>query len=297
MQLVSTLCFLLIARIHARNVGDPTGLSLRGAESDNAGPTEGDQGEDERRGLAVFESCSDAPGWYDSDGITYNCEWYGLQESGGGFDDNKNPEFNWGIQPSHSKCSNFGDSYENQGYTANSACCVCGGGFNVVEQFYCRVLQRKGDPAGIAGWAAYLESESHTVKDMVREGILSKEFKDAFVNGKSGVTVARTLYDVVLARAGDPDGLAHWGKEVKSLEWNIVVDRLLASKEYNKRFGDDAVPGGGRAGCGLLKKLAFVDKKDLPWEKYMELGQAAWAASDCGGWLCGLVYGYAKLLT
>jgi hypothetical protein len=51
MQLVSTLCFLLIARIHAGNVGDPKGLSLRGAESVNAGPTEGDQGEDERRGL------------------------------------------------------------------------------------------------------------------------------------------------------------------------------------------------------------------------------------------------------
>jgi hypothetical protein len=52
MQLVSTLCFLLIARIHARDVGDPTGLSLRGSESVNIGPTEGNQGEGERRGLA-----------------------------------------------------------------------------------------------------------------------------------------------------------------------------------------------------------------------------------------------------
>jgi hypothetical protein len=75
MQLVSTLCFLLIARIHARNVGDPTGLSLRGAESVNAGPTEGDEGEGKRRGL-VDESCSDVSGWYDADGSDYNCDWY-----------------------------------------------------------------------------------------------------------------------------------------------------------------------------------------------------------------------------
>jgi hypothetical protein len=29
--------------------------------------------------------------------------------------------------------------------------------------------------------------------------------------------------------------------------WENVVDRLLASDEYNNSFGDDAVPGGGRA--------------------------------------------------
>jgi hypothetical protein len=33
MKLVSTLCFLLIARIRAHDVGDPSGLSLRGADS------------------------------------------------------------------------------------------------------------------------------------------------------------------------------------------------------------------------------------------------------------------------
>ena len=43
MKLVSTLCFLLIARIHARNVGDPTELSLRGSEPVSDRPTEGGQ--------------------------------------------------------------------------------------------------------------------------------------------------------------------------------------------------------------------------------------------------------------
>jgi len=51
--------------------------------------------------------CTDNPvGWYDSDGSTYNCEWYSLG----------------------SNCAQYGDSYENDGTTANAACCACGGG-------------------------------------------------------------------------------------------------------------------------------------------------------------------------
>jgi hypothetical protein len=98
------------------------------------------------------------------------------------------------------------------------------------------------------GWLDYLKS--HTVKDLVRVVILSDEFKIRFVNGKSDETLAHTLYDVVLARAGDPGGLAHWTKKVGELGWENVADQFLASTEYNNSFGDDGVPGGGRAGCG-----------------------------------------------
>jgi hypothetical protein len=85
---------------------------------------------------------------------------------------------------------------------------------------------------------------------MVRAGILCEEFKIRFVNGKSDETLASTLYDVLLARAGDPGGLAHWGKEIGELGWEYAVDQFLASTEYNNIFRHDAVPGGGRAGCG-----------------------------------------------
>lgn len=51
--------------------------------------------------------CVDNPeGWYDADGPTYSCAWYG----------------------SGSNCASYGDSYANFGTTANQACCVCGGG-------------------------------------------------------------------------------------------------------------------------------------------------------------------------
>jgi Subtilisin-like serine proteases len=52
-------------------------------------------------------TCVDSPeGWYDSDGPTFNCQWYSTG----------------------SNCATYGDSYANQGVTANMACCSCGGG-------------------------------------------------------------------------------------------------------------------------------------------------------------------------
>merc|ERR1711935_232088 len=51
--------------------------------------------------------CDDNPvGWFDSDGATFNCEWYSVG----------------------SNCEDYGDFYEREGTTANVACCACGGG-------------------------------------------------------------------------------------------------------------------------------------------------------------------------
>jgi hypothetical protein len=52
------------------------------------------------------DQCLDVAGWYDADGPEFDCTWYAQ-------DDN---------------CELFGSGLENDGYTANEACCVCGGG-------------------------------------------------------------------------------------------------------------------------------------------------------------------------
>jgi hypothetical protein len=121
----------------------------------------------------------------------------------------------------------------------------------LVEQFYCRVLQRPAESdEAILGWARYLND--NTVKDMVRAGITSGEFKGKFVVGRSDETLAALLYDVLLAQAGDAEGLAFWTNQVGGLTgWDNAVDAFLASAEYNNASGDDAVPGDGRAGCGV----------------------------------------------
>jgi hypothetical protein len=142
-----------------------------------------------------------------------------------------------------------------------------GGADRIVEQFYCRVLQRPPESDEvIAGWLGYLED--HTVKDLVKNGILGDEFKIRFVDGKSDETLARTLYDVLLAREADAGGLADWKMEVAKIEggnktWENVVDGFLASTEYINSFGDDAVPGGGRSGCGHVP-LGGTDSDAIP---------------------------------
>ena len=56
---------------------------------------------------AVSGQCYSSPhGWYDSDGPTYDCEWYGFGD----------------------RCDNLGHSYRNFGKTAKEACCECSGG-------------------------------------------------------------------------------------------------------------------------------------------------------------------------
>ena len=63
-----------------------------------------------------LQSCQDVRGyygsWYDADGPYYDCEWYGS---------------------SGSYCTSYGDSYANFGFTANQACCACGGETNLVD--------------------------------------------------------------------------------------------------------------------------------------------------------------------
>merc|ERR1719270_2778207 len=46
--------------------------------------------------------------WHDSDGSKYDCQWYSKDNN----------------------CENYGDGYENEGLTANKACCACGGGWS-----------------------------------------------------------------------------------------------------------------------------------------------------------------------
>ena len=50
--------------------------------------------------------CDSVSGWYDSDGSTYNCDWYDVGE----------------------RCLMYGNDSSNMGYTARQACCGCGGG-------------------------------------------------------------------------------------------------------------------------------------------------------------------------
>lgn len=71
--------------------------------------------------LQPTEFCRDIPGWHDADGLRGVCEWYAAPV---GDDDDY---YNEG----GTRCNLFGTSYENDGFTASTACCVCGGGYKL----------------------------------------------------------------------------------------------------------------------------------------------------------------------
>merc|ERR1712166_1499752 len=73
----------------------PTDSPTKSPSDDSAPPQE-----------CVDKTLLNGDPWNDSDGASFNCAFY---ESGSG-------------------CTAYGDSYANEGLTANQACCVCGGG-------------------------------------------------------------------------------------------------------------------------------------------------------------------------
>lgn len=58
--------------------------------------------------VAAVTVCYDIANWTDLYGD--GCDWYASKPG---------------------SCENFGDSFENNGYTANTACCHCGGGEDI----------------------------------------------------------------------------------------------------------------------------------------------------------------------
>ena len=81
--------------------------------------------------LSPTPDCFDVQ-WVDSDG--YGCSWYAQALP----DDEE--------YVGKSRCSEFGNDYESNGYNANQACCVCGGGIAISPSqaptiFRCRICQ------------------------------------------------------------------------------------------------------------------------------------------------------------
>jgi hypothetical protein len=124
----------------------------------------------------------------------------------------------------------------------------------VAEAAYCRVLRRQPESnAAITRKVDWMLNGGNTAKDLMRQMILSREFEVKFVEEKPPKTVATTLYDVLLDRAPDDGGLNNKINDLgdSNSRFERVVDDFLASGEYFSKFGEDDVPGGGRASCNF----------------------------------------------
>lgn len=120
----------------------------------------------------------------------------------------------------------------------------------LVRQSYCRVLGRPADASGLAGWADWLLGH-HTVRELVKELVLSDEYRHSVVDpiADDERAVVAKLYDHLLARDPDADGLNAWEVVVRNEGYERAAEGLIASVEYSNHFGEFKVPGNGRPGC------------------------------------------------
>jgi phycobilisome linker polypeptide/uncharacterized protein DUF4214/EF hand domain-containing protein len=119
----------------------------------------------------------------------------------------------------------------------------------VVNELYRHMLERQADP-GSSHWVQQLENGRMTVRDVVRGITTSPEYTQRFVYTESGEgmpyerSVAR-LYRHILGRQPDAEGQRAFAQLAQRSGANAVIDRILASNEYNERFGDWGAPGSG----------------------------------------------------
>jgi Ca2+-binding EF-hand superfamily protein len=87
-----------------------------------------------------------------------------------------------------------------------------------------------------------------TVRDLVRVLVHSQEYRQKFFGGDGQQARERAtglLYQHLLGRAADPEGLRTYEKQLTTWESvGNVMDTLISSPEYQSKYGTDTVPGG-----------------------------------------------------
>ena len=105
---------------------------------------------------------------------------------------------------------------------------------DVVEDLYDYLLGRTYDDEGKSGWLEHLDDRSMSLANVIRAFLSSPEYQG---KGNTPEETVKLLYQAVLGREGDSEGIAHWTEE---LENGMTQDELIAgfllSKETQARF-------------------------------------------------------------
>jgi Ca2+-binding EF-hand superfamily protein len=126
----------------------------------------------------------------------------------------------------------------------------------VVDQLYRHILERAPDAGGASWTQQQLQTGQMTVRNVVAQLAKSEEHSQRFWRQEAGEDVpyaraAGTLYRHILGRQLDAAGARTWANEGARRGVSAIVDRLVASGEYDNQFGDWGVPGhsGGLSYC------------------------------------------------
>ena len=107
-----------------------------------------------------------------------------------------------------------------------------------VQRCYSLILGREGDADGVASWSGQLRSGLTTGASVVNGFLSSPEFAARGLNSEE---IIRIVYDVMLEREADAEGLASWSKLLESgVSYGYIVNGFASSAEFQdlcSRYG------------------------------------------------------------
>jgi hypothetical protein len=126
---------------------------------------------------------------------------------------------------------------------------------DAVRILYRGLLGREADPEGLRAYGEMAQRDG--LEAVARAMTSSPEYRRRVAStGMSAQdldayeTAVRALYRHVLGRDPDPEGLRDLTQVAAVYGFDGVVDRMVASSEYQRLFGSDVVPGSGVRYCG-----------------------------------------------
>lgn len=127
---------------------------------------------------------------------------------------------------------------------------VCASNPQVVSAAYRQIFQRAPDPGGLAHYTGLLQ-HGWTVRQMLADMCVQREYVNRFVVGKNPAEIVNSLYERLLNRqlAIGESGYQLWQRVLQSNGLKAVVNGILNSPEYNQKFGDQRVPGQNISKC------------------------------------------------
>jgi hypothetical protein len=127
-----------------------------------------------------------------------------------------------------------------------------------VRILYRRLLGRDPDPSGLQSYTAMAERDG--IEAVAQSIINSPEYRgragtDRVPNEDVAVyeNAVRSLYRHLLGRDPDPAGLQDLTRIAVEKNFDLVVDRMVRSPEYERLFGDNVVPGRNVRYCGTSR--------------------------------------------
>jgi hypothetical protein len=122
----------------------------------------------------------------------------------------------------------------------------------VVNELYRQVLERSAD-RGSNDFVQRLNMGELTVREAVRAVAKSAEHSRRFLAGGSPEANRQAvthLYQHLLDRSPDQGGLESHSQAMASYGVGQVIDTIVDSEEYRRKYGEDGVPGSSVRFCG-----------------------------------------------